>query len=170
MAVSTRSADCDPFCEVLSAKHTSSLALFFGRLREAGIEKFFHPHPLSRQEAAARANYLGRDFYCVMLQEKAVIGYGLLRGWDEGYTIPSLGIVIDPSVQGRGYGRMLMNFLHDSAKRRGATRVRLNVYPQNHGAVDLYRSLGYVFEEEKDGQLIGFLALPPRSPREERTR
>jgi ribosomal-protein-alanine N-acetyltransferase len=170
MAASTRSADRSPICQLLTTKHASLLAAFFARLRAAGIEKFFHPHALSPQDAAARAAYSGHDFYCVMLQDDAVIGYGMLRGWDEGYTIPSLGIVIDPSARGRGYGRTLMNFLHDAARQRGATRIRLKVYLQNQTALQLYRSLGYVFQEEEDGQLIGSLALAPAvGPNKERT-
>jgi ribosomal-protein-alanine N-acetyltransferase len=158
MTTATTSADL-PVCRVLAAEHSSSLALFFDRLREAGVEKFFHPHPLTTQEAVALANYSGRDFYCVMLQAAAVIGYGMLRGWDEGYAVPSLGIAIDPSVESRGYGHMMMNFLHAAAGERGATRVRLKVDPQNHRAIELYRSLGYTFQEQHDRQLLGSLAL-----------
>jgi ribosomal protein S18 acetylase RimI-like enzyme len=72
-----------------------------------------------------------------------------------------LGIAVDPSAWGHGHGRMLMNFLHDAARERGATQVRLKVDPQNHRAVKLYRSLGYMFPEKEDQQLIGFLALAP---------
>ncbi|HST30778.1 MAG TPA: GNAT family N-acetyltransferase, partial [Chthoniobacterales bacterium] len=110
-------------------------------------------------EAAARANYSGRDFYCIMLQEDNVVGYGMLRGWDEGYAIPSLGIALDPSVRGRGCSRALMNFLHDTAKKRGATKVRLKVDSRNRPAIELYRSLGYVFEPQTGEELVGLLDL-----------
>ena len=146
-----------PVCVALDPKHASSLGNFFTRLRENDDENFFHPHPLTAEEAAARANYSGRDFYCVMLLENDVIGYGMLRGWEEGYAIPSLGIALDPATRGRGYSRVLMNFLHNVAKERGADRVRLKVDPRNRVAIELYRSLGYVLEPQPDGQLIGFL-------------
>ena len=154
-----KSADGAPVCQALSSEHAASLALFFGRLRQANIENFFHPHPLTSEEAVARANYSGQDFYCVMLQENEVIGYGMLRGWDEGYAVPSLGIALDPSIRGRGYGRLLMDYLRDAAKKRGVTRIRLKVDPRNSPAIELYRSLGYALEEQEDQQLIGFLSL-----------
>jgi ribosomal-protein-alanine N-acetyltransferase len=165
MVSETTSADRGPVCRKLAAEDASFLAIFFVRLRNAGFEKFFHPHPLTEQEAVTRANYSGRDFYCVMLQTDAVIGYGMLRGWDEGYTVPSLGIAVDPLLQGKGYGHMLMNFLHTAATERGATQIRLKADSQNHRAIELYRSLGYVFQETKDRELIGFLTLAPASAR-----
>ena len=148
-----------PVCVPLSLQHAESLASLFARLWKSGDEDFFHPHPLTNEEAIARANYSGKDFYCVMIQDRNVIGYGMLRGWDEGYAIPSLGIALDPSTRGRGYGRELMNFLHDTAKKRGAAKVRLKVDSKNLPAIELYRSLGYVFEPEHDQELIGFLDL-----------
>lgn len=148
-----------PVCVALNSQHAQSLASLFKRLRESGDEKFFHPHPLTDDEAAARSNYSGKDFYGVMIERDEAIGYGMLRGWDDGYAIPSLGIALDPSVRGRGYGRELMSFLHDIAKKRGATKVRLKVDSQNHAAIELYRSLGYVFEPEHGQELIGFLSL-----------
>jgi len=157
----------DPVCQPLSSEQAAPLARLFARLRQADSENFFHPHPLTAKEAAVRANYSGRDFYCVMLQENAVIGYGMLRGWDEGYAIPSLGIALDPSIRGRGYGLILMNFLHDAAKKRGATRIRLKVDSRNHRAIELYRSLGYVLEEQADRQLIGFLTLASADSRKD---
>ena len=148
-----------PVCVVLGPEHATSLARFFGRVKQSDTDYFFHPHPLTAEEATARANYSGRDFYCVMLQDNEVAGYGMLRGWDEGYEIPSLGIAIDPSVRGRGYSRTLMSFLHDTAKKRGAAKVRLKVGSRNRAALELYRSLGYIFEPEADQNLIGFLDL-----------
>jgi len=158
-----------PACQAVQPGHASALACFFERLRAHEIEKFFHPHPLTADEATKRAAFRGLDFYCVLVLDTEVVGYGMLRGWDEGYQVPSLGIVIDPSVQGRGYGRLLMEFLHATARQRGSIRIRLKVYPDNFRAVALYRSLGYEFQGPEDGQLIGILNLnppPDASPKE----
>jgi ribosomal-protein-alanine N-acetyltransferase len=152
-----------PECQVLRPGHASALTSFFDRLRAHGIDKFFHPHPLTADEASKRAAYRGLDFYCVLAQDAAIVGYGMLRGWDEGYEAPSLGIVVDPSVQGRGYGRLLMEFLHATARQRGSSRIRLKVYPDNLRALALYRSLGYEFQGPENGQLLGILILNPPS-------
>ena len=138
---------------------TEQMARLFQRLGEAGVEKHFHPHPLTREEAFRRARYTGQDLYYALLDGGEVAGYGMLRGWDEGYEVPALGIAVDPAAQGRGYGRLLMQFLHAAARARGAKAIRLKVYADNTPALALYRSLGYVFRDEQDGQQLGILEL-----------
>jgi len=157
-----------PTCQETRPEHAPALVAFFERLRAQGIEKHFHPHPLTAAEAQKRAATRGRDFYCVLMQGEVVIGYGMLRGWDEGYEVPSLGIVVDPAVQGHGHGRRLMEYLHATAHAREAKRIRLKVYPDNTRAIALYRSLGYEFQGPEQGQLVGLLTMnPPVDPSSE---
>ena len=135
------------------------LAEFFRVLRRAGDDKTFHPHPLTDEEAKRLAQYSGKDLYYVLVEGDKVLGYGMLRGWDEGYEVPSLGIVIHPSVRGMGLGKLFMHFLHAAARRRGASKIRLKVYPDNTTAVTMYQELGYTFQAEEAGQLVGFVDL-----------
>lgn len=136
-----------------------ALVTFFHALREAGDETFFHPHPLTDAEAALRAGYDGHDLYYVMIEAGQILGYGFLRGWDEGYEVPSLGIVIHPAVRGRGFGRSFMHMLHDEARAHGASRVRLTVHLGNVTARRLYEDLGYVLETAGDDHLVGLVEL-----------
>src|SRR5262249_51471092 len=128
-----------------------------------GVEKFFHPHPFTVEAARERAFYSGNDQYFVLLEGGEVQGYGMLRGWDEGYEIPSVGIVIHPDVEGQGFGRLLMDFLRVAAVRSGAKKILVRVHSENRVAVDLYRSLGYEFASQKDASsLVGFLDVECR--------
>jgi ribosomal-protein-alanine N-acetyltransferase len=132
------------------------LAAFFAHMRSTGEEARFHPHPFTSEAARERALYQGLDAYCVAIADGAVLGYGMLRGWDLGFAVPSLGIATHAHARGIGLGRALMLYLHAEARRRGAPRIRLKVYPDNRHAVELYRSLNYVFAAElEDGQLVG---------------
>lgn len=139
-----------------------ALAEFFADLVAAGDERAFHPHPFTPEAAAERAGYAGLDVFCVAVAGGRVLGYGMLRGWDEGFSVPSLGIAIHPAARGIGLGRTVMAYLHSEARRRGAIRVRLKVYPDNAAAVALYRSLGYEFTGTEDGQMVGFKTLSSR--------
>jgi len=132
------------------------LAVFFAHLRSTGEEARFHPHPFTLEAARERAMYAGRDVYCVATVGDVVLGYGMLRGWDQGFAAPSLGIATHADARGIGLGRALMLYLHAEARRRGAPRIRLKVYPENQVAMELYRTLGYVFAAELEhGQLVG---------------
>lgn len=135
------------------------LAEFFRDLKKGGDDKHFHPHPLTDEEAKRRCQYSGKDLYYVLTESDKILGYAMLRGWDEGYEVPSLGIVLHPSVRATGLGKLLIHFLHAAARRKGASKVRLKVYPDNTTAVALYKKFGYTFHAEQDGQLVGFIDL-----------
>lgn len=119
----------------------------------------FHPHPFDAAEAARVCSYRDNDLYLGARRDGMLVGYGLLRGWDEGYSVPTLGIYICPSARGQGLGVPFMRRLHDYARARGANRVMLKVYPDNLTAIFLYRSIGYVFLGESAGQLVGYIDI-----------
>ena len=147
----------------VDATHAHALCRFFELLQVRGVEKYFHPHPLTAQSACERAQYLGKDVYLILFSAGEILGYGMLRGWDEGYAIPSLGVVVHPDLQGQGLGRRLMENLQTVAMERGASKIRLRVSPENHGAVKLYRSLGYDLHPDEDSPyLLGYLDLSPK--------
>jgi [ribosomal protein S18]-alanine N-acetyltransferase len=136
------------------------LAAFFEHLERTGESLHFHPHPFDRATAQERCAYSGADVYCVATVGGRVLGYGMLRGWDAGYAVPSLGIALRQESRGTGLARTIMLYLHTQARLMGAQRIRLKVYPDNARAVGLYRTLGYEFGETlEQGQLVGTLQL-----------
>lgn len=142
-----------------------ALADLFAAIVAAGDERRFHPHPLTPEQARTLADdYAGADIYMAAVEDGRVIAYGMLRGWDEGYAVPSLGIAVHPNAQGRGVGRAMMDGLHAAAAARGAATVRLTVYPDNAPALSLYRRMGYSFSSEAGGQLVGHITLPTAHP------
>jgi len=129
-------------------------------LDEAGDADFFLPHPFTKEAVERILLTARKDLYYVLAEGTEVLGYGMLRGWDEGYAIPSLGVAIHPRFRGKGFGRVFMYFLGAAAKCRGASRIRLRVKVQNTAAAKLYESLGYEFCPERDGEYrIAFLDL-----------
>ena len=135
------------------------LAQFFNALVVNKDDLYFHPHPLTHEMAKKIATYEGGDLYFLQIKNNEIAGYAMLRGWDEGFTIPSLGIVIHPTFRNQGLGREFMEFLHNQARAKGANKVRLKVYSNNAGAQQLYENLGYSFTDEENGQLIGYYEL-----------
>jgi [ribosomal protein S18]-alanine N-acetyltransferase len=136
-----------------------ALASFFRALEENGDTQHFHPHPFSEDFLEKLSRYQGKDLYYVAVERNNVLAYGLLRGWDEGYAVPSLGIALLPNVRGTGLGKAFMHFLHVAARRKGALRIRLKVYPDNTRAVELYRGFGYVFQGIENEQMVGILTF-----------
>jgi len=133
-----------------------SLLSFLRKIKKTGDDNFFHPHPFTEEQIDKIINCCGKDLYYVMVDGETIIGYAMLRGWEEGYEIPSLAITIDKSFRGSGFGKLFMSFLHSAAKRKGAKKIRLKVYKDNINADSFYRNIGYFFESEEEGQLVGF--------------
>lgn len=144
----------------IAAGMETPLADFLRSLEKSGDSKWFHPHPMTEEEAVKRCAYDGKDLYYVATNGGTVLAYGMLRGWDEGWKIPSLGIAVHPSARGTGLAKAFMRFLHAAARANWAETVRLKVFPENEPAVGLYGSLGYAFRKETEaGQLVGYFDL-----------
>ena len=161
MRPSVRKPDAHPV-SILEAgpEWERSIASMFADLRANGDERWFHPFPLDDASARSIANASGRDLFLIAIEGEEVIALGMLRGWDEGFDTPSLGIAVGPSARGHGLGRAMMLRLHDEAQRSGSRRIRLTVDRANAGAVALYTSLGYALTDESSDDLTGLLELP----------
>ena len=143
----------------VDASLTDKLTSFFESIHTNGWDKYFHPHPFNKKKAQEICRYNGCDLYFIQTMEKEICGYGMLRGWDEGYKIPSLGIIIHPDYRCKGLGEKFMVFLHERAAKKGAKKIRLKVYPENSRAIHLYRKLNYSFLGKEKGQLLAFVEL-----------
>lgn len=145
--------------KIVTRQWVEKLAQFFEDIIAKKEDDFFHPHPLNLEAAKEIASFHGQDLYFLQIRINQIAGYGMLRGWDEGYSVPSLGIAIHPSFRRQGLAKKFMDFMHDQARGRGAKKVRLTVYANNIYALQLYRNFGYSFSDEKDGQVVGFFEL-----------
>ena len=148
-------------CRRLTPRHVHDLVGFLTRLADAGDGRLFHPHPFTRQAIEPLAAPGHVDEYHVLTagRDGPVVAYGMLRGWEEGYTVPSLGIAVDSEWRGQGIGRRLVTHLPVIAAARGAGTVRLKVYRSNEAAIALYRSFGYEFRPLSEEQWLGLVNL-----------
>lgn len=148
----------------LASALADEIAAMFARICADPDAARFHPHAFDDATARSLCALDGRDLYFCLLHDSRALGYGILRGWDDGWPVPSLGIWIDPALRGTGAARLLMAHLHLAAALAGAERIRLKVYQDNPRARELYERLGYVFDGNEAGQAVGQLALATRGP------
>lgn len=120
---------------------------------------FFHPHPLTASTAFELANRRGLDRYYLARYGGRVVGYSLLRGWEEGYTIPSFGGCTHPRLRGAGLGHALLEHAIAASRAAGARQLRLTVYRANTAAVHLYRKFGFVLTLRNEQEWLGLLNL-----------
>ena len=149
-------------CRKLTPQWKQPLLDFLKAIELTNDIEYFHPHPFTDDTIENIIQTAQHDLYYVLVDGEDVLGYGMLRGWDERYEIPSLGIAIHPQARHMGLGKFFMRFLNEAAKRKGATKVRLRVKSGNTRALCLYESLGYDFQSDEDGYRVGFLELTGR--------
>lgn len=142
----------------LNIKDYTSLKKFFKVLSSHNIHAFFHPHDFTDKQALKICKDR-KDFYIVIMNDKEILGYGMLRGYSEGYTIPSLGICIHPKYHSLKLGQMLMMFLHAQARVLNSIKVRLKVYKNNTKAIHIYKKLGYKLTSLNKLEFIGIKDL-----------
>ncbi|MFT6051016.1 MAG: ribosomal protein S18 acetylase RimI-like enzyme [Halioglobus sp.] len=82
------------------------------------------------------------DLFLVgVLEERLVAsvmgGYEGHRGWVN-Y------LAVNPSVQGRGYGREIMSTIEQQISNKGCPKINLQVRSSNASVIAFYQSLGYI--------------------------
>ncbi len=147
---------CEDLCfEKVRPEDASALAALFERNSIPAVTEKFDPFPLTSVHAHRIALEPRQDDYYIALCKKDLLGLSMLRGFDEGYEIPSFGVFIDHACQGRGVGRRLTVWTIDQARLRGCPAVRLSVYADNVGARSLYASLGFHEQERQAVERTG---------------
>lgn len=151
----------------LNKSKLPSFCHFIKDVQDNYDEKLFHPHSFDYDTLCNVVHLAetGFDEYWLLYSDDSIVSYGILRGWSEGYIIPSIGIIVSPKHRKRGYGKDMMLFLHSRAIIRGANKIRLTVYKKNITAINLYQRLGYSLQNYSDSQLIGFLDMDNKTER-----
>jgi glycosyltransferase involved in cell wall biosynthesis/RimJ/RimL family protein N-acetyltransferase len=132
-----------PLLRALGAGDREALERFLLRNDTPEITDHFHPFPMTSETADEIANRPGDDRYYGAFVNGGLVGLSMLRGWNEGFDVPSFGIVVDLAWHGRGIGSALTDFTLDRAPWLETERVRLSVYTSNQTAYRMYAARGF---------------------------
>jgi RimJ/RimL family protein N-acetyltransferase len=123
--------DTDISIRLLEPADARALGELFERNATPRVIAHFHPFPLTLDTARKLALEETEDLYYVAFVRQELTGFMMLRGWEEGYDVPSFGFLVDSAAQGRGLGKRLAAIAIEEARGRGAKRVRATVYASN---------------------------------------
>jgi ribosomal-protein-alanine N-acetyltransferase len=144
----------------LTSADEPALTAFFAANNRADIVRNFHPFPLDAASATRLCREPRKDRYFIFEESGAVFGLAMLRGWDEGFAVPSFGILVHHAHHGKGIGRALTEHALAVAGEMRVPRVRLTVRADNARAVHLYESMGFHTSETlSDGRLVMFAEI-----------
>jgi ribosomal-protein-alanine N-acetyltransferase len=158
--IPAESAGVDLAFRRLSGADRDSVMDLFAAIRVDPDRRLFRPHPFEVEDADRIVALTGRDLHVGGFLGPLMVTYGMLRGWDEGFKIPSLGLYVRTGYRGTGAGRRTLDHLHRLAREHGADRVRLTVDHENSVARGLYERSGYVFQPLDPLRWVGLKSLP----------
>ncbi|MCU0850651.1 MAG: GNAT family N-acetyltransferase [Candidatus Thermoplasmatota archaeon] len=101
---------------------------------------FFHPHKFDKK-TLKQIYSSTKDHYFVLIKEKKIIGYSMLRLL--GYNTPSFGVCIRNGYEHRGYGQLILDQTIQKAKQLGYQEVILTIDKENIRALNLYQKNGF---------------------------
>lgn len=103
---------------------------------------------IGKPPAPMIANYdqIIQDGDAFVLQdiEKKVVGAIVLLDSPDSRSIMIDNIVVDPTTQGRGYGRVLLDFATDFARSQGRSAITLYTNAKMYENLGLYVKLGFI--------------------------
>lgn len=93
--------------------------------------RFFYAFSFDADDVARMLAGCGEDVYMGLLWGGELAGFFMLRGWDEGYEVPSLGAFIAEKYRGRGLMQLTVELTKVICRLRGAARVMYKSHPDN---------------------------------------
>jgi [ribosomal protein S18]-alanine N-acetyltransferase len=140
---------------VVMAQDCIALAHFFKENNLSSVVRQFNPFPMNEKTARNIACTIHLDRYYIALLKDKIIGFCMLRGWDEGYFLPSFGMLVDSCYKNRGLGKRMLKFALMEAKELGCKQIKLSVYTSNTVALRLYTSFGFIESKRIPTQVMG---------------
>jgi len=112
--------------------------------------------PLDKERKFLESRLDGTGHILVLVDDHAIRGIGEVKLGSRPYRshCATLGISLESSLRGRGFGTEMIRALHDWARRQPEVeRVQLEVFSTNPGAIKLYERMGYVLEGRRVGAI-----------------
>lgn len=72
-----------------------------------------------------------------------LVGFYMLRGFDEGYSIPSYGVWISEKYSNKGLATLTLQNAISFCKLNSIKKIMLKVHPDNNAAKHIYEKYGF---------------------------
>lgn len=134
------------------------------RAQSPAYARFFHPFGYDEASLADALARQGRDVFTGLFWDEQIIGFFMLRGWNEGYEVPAFGILIDEQYRGYGLEMAALDTAKVICRLRNVSRLMIKMHPDNISAKAVARKTGFVQTgtEAESGNLIYHYELKPR--------
>ncbi len=138
----------------------AAAAAAFMRAQSPEYLRFFYAFGSDELAIAETLAKCEMDIYSGVFWQTNLVGVFMLRGWDDGYEVPSFGVLIDEKYRGGAFMRLTLDTAKLICRLSGAKRLMAKIHPDNvspRGARRL--GLHQTGFEESTGNIIYHLEL-----------
>ncbi len=124
---------------------TESASILSKKLLEENKEYIKHFIPFDFSESVVR-NILSlkkSDKYFGLFLNKELVGFYMLRGFDEGYDTPAYGVWISSEYSNKGLSTLTLYHAFSFCRINKIKTLMLKVHPDNSIAKNLYEKFGF---------------------------
>ena len=127
---------------VLEPHDAPELARLLNEQSEA-YTRLFKPFAFEQPTIAKLLTNCRRDVYEGLFWNHRLIGFFMLRGWDDNFDVPSYGVLIDERYRNLNLAKLTLRTAKTICRLRGCTKMMLKVHPENTLAKHLYEQAGF---------------------------
>lgn len=106
--------------------------------------KYFIPFKMKYENLKEILNKSNKDLFFVICVDNNIAGFFMLRGFDEGFNIPSYGVWISSKYSNKGLAKLSLYYSITVCKVSGIKKLMLKVHPNNKIAFTMYKKLGFI--------------------------
>ena len=123
--------------------------------------KYFTPFSFEEDSIKKIINDAVNDKYFGIFINDELVGFYMLRGFDEGFEVPSYGIWISDKFSGLGLSKLTLQHAITFCKLNGLKKIMLKVHPENTIAKNIYENFGFKQAgiDDKNSNLIYYKSL-----------
>ena len=109
--------------------------------------KYFVPFSFKEDSITKIINDAVNDKFFGIFITDDLAGFYMLRGFDEGYDVPSYGVWISDKYSGLGLSKLTLQHAITFCNLNGIKKIMLKVHPEHTIAKNIYENFGF----EQDG-------------------
>jgi RimJ/RimL family protein N-acetyltransferase len=142
----------------ITSLHLQNTTELVALLRSQSSEyvRFFTPFRFDHATVLKLLTQRDQDLFFGIYWQERLIGFSMLRGWDEGYEVPAYGVLIDEKYSGYGLATLTLRLVKAVCRLRGSPAIMLKVHPANTRATKLFERAGF-FRTGIDAESGGFI-------------
>ena len=144
----------------IDASYASDISILLTQSPKDYI-KYFHPFNFDITSVKSNMEKVKNDIFFGIFVDQKIVGFYMLRGWDEGYDVPAYGVFISPDYNGLGLGKLTIQHAISFCRVNQIKKIMLKVYPDNLLAKRMYEAFGFIRKsiDKKNNNLIYFKEL-----------